>query len=81
MIHLRVELPSFYDVHASRFFQPFSLPPPPSPLLPRQCSFPIVWGLLDALRFCASLNVGAGCQKWRPLDTSGSQPLFNDAVV
>ena len=45
------------------------------------CSFPIVWGLLAGLRFCASLNVGAGCRKWTPLDTSGSQPPFNDAVL
>ena len=26
-------------------------------------------------------NLGAGCQKWKPLDTPGTQPLFSDAVV
>ena len=29
----------------------------------------------------ALFSLGAGCQKWKPLDTPGTQPPLSDAVV
>ena len=44
---------------------------------------------MAGLRCCAShgggggglFNLGAGCQKWKPLDIPGTQPPLSDAVV
>mgnify|MGYP007058662765 CR=1 FL=1 len=43
------------------------------------------WGLMAGLQRCAShggvFSLGAGCQKWKPLDILGTQPPLSDAVV
>ena len=50
------------------------------------CLFPIpVLGLMDGLPEFSShernLHQGAGCQKWKLRDVSGTQPPISDAVV
>ena len=63
----------------------FSYPFPPS----FHCLFSVtgacfpVWGLMAGLSGFAShgLHLGAGCQYWKLLDVSGTQPPLNDAVV
>ena len=48
-------------------------------------SFGLAWGLIVGLPGFAShgrsLHLGAGCQWWKLLDVSGTQPPISDAVV
>ena len=63
----------------------------PHPFLPLfiqcdGCLFPFpMWGLMAELPGFAShgrsLHLGAGCQYWKLLDVSGTQPPLSDAVV
>ena len=49
------------------------------------CGVGLAWGLMAGLQRCASpgalFRLGAGCQKWKPLDIPGTQPPLSDAVV